>query len=261
MFVTTCLEYLGFRINTDGITPLEEKVEAIRKIAPPKTLKQLRSYIGLYNFYKQFYPLRSHILSPLTDAVTAKRRFQWTAEMQEAFDKSKELVANTVKLVYPDFTKPFYIDTDASDLQLGGVIYQKHGIIAYFSKKLNSAQKNYTIPEKELLSIVTILQVYRKMLLGSKIFLSTDALNLCYREQRSARILRWFLLLQEYDIDLRHIPGLTNETSDALSRLPRLDDIDPFNEDHLVFPTREITYCAKLKDVPFPPGIDLLYEE
>ena len=99
------------------------------------------------------------------------------------------------------------------------------------------------------------------MLLGSKIFLSTDALNLCYREQRSACILRWFLLLQEYDIDLRHIPGVTNKTSDALSCLPRLDDIDPFNEDHLVFPTREITYCAKLKDVPFPPGIDLLYKE
>ena len=121
VFATKCLKYLGFRIDTNGISPLEEKVEAIRQIAPPRTLKQLRAYIGLFNFYKSFYPSRLHILSPLTEATTATRKFKWTPKMKEAFDKSKDLIANQVKLVYPDFTKPFYLNTDASELQLGAV--------------------------------------------------------------------------------------------------------------------------------------------
>ena len=127
---------------------------------------------------------RSHILAPLTN-LSGKRTFEWGPEQQKTFDEVKALLSKDVLLAYPNHTKPFYIYCDSSDYQLGATIYQlddngKKIPVAYFSKKLNPAQRNYPIGEKELLSIVETLRTYRMMLLGADIHVSCS-----YRSQKS----------------------------------------------------------------------------
>ena len=128
---------------------------------------------------------RAHILAPLTDATgryadkTKKVKFMWTKKIDKAFKKMKVLLACDTMTFYPDHNKPFRIYTDASDYQMGGCIMQEHNGIwwrpaAYYSRKLNNAQKNYTIMEKELLAIVAILKEFRSRLLGASITVYTD---------------------------------------------------------------------------------------
>ena len=123
-------------------------------------------------------------------------------------------------LSYPNFSKEFIIHTDASDVQLGGVITQDNKPLAFFSRKLLDDQKSYTVTERELLSIVEILKEYRNMLLGQKIIVYTDHLNILNVNTKSVdRVQRWRLLLEEYGVEIRYIKGGDNIVADALSRM------------------------------------------
>ncbi|MGH7974471.1 MAG: reverse transcriptase domain-containing protein [bacterium] len=132
-FCQTEVEYLGFWITRDGIQPLPRKVDAIMRIARPANRKQLRSFIGLVNYYRDMWRHRSAILAPLSKATSKNQRWKWTAEMQQAFDKIKAMLSKEVLLSYPDFSKPFNVYTDASDVQLGAVIVQEKWPLAFYS--------------------------------------------------------------------------------------------------------------------------------
>ena len=129
-------------------------------------------------------------------------------------------------LLYPNFSKKFVIHTDASDLQLGAVILQGNRPIAYYSRKLKSAQRRYTTTEKELLSIVETLKEFKTILLGYKIEVHTDHKNLVHETflMSSDRVMRWRLIIEEYGPEIFYIPGPKNIVADALSRLPKNDD-------------------------------------
>ena len=141
---------------------MAKKVEAIKNLQAPKTVKQVRSFLGMVSYYKDMWKHRSHLLAPLTDLMAnadgkpGKKTgpIKWEKVHQEAFDKIKQAITNDVMLSFPDFNKPFEIHTDASDFQLGSVIMQERKPIAFYSRKLNSAQRNYTTGEREMLSIV-----------------------------------------------------------------------------------------------------------
>ena len=107
---------------------------------PPRTPKELRSFIGAVTFYRDMFPCRSHILAPLTAQAGAKKKIDWTPECQAAFDQIKATLAKDEFTRYPDHNKPFHIYCDASDVQLGAVIMQENVPVAYYSRKLNSAQ-------------------------------------------------------------------------------------------------------------------------
>jgi RNase H-like domain found in reverse transcriptase/Integrase zinc binding domain len=130
-------------------------------------------------------------------------------------------------LVYPDHTQPWQIETDASDYQLGAVLKQNKKIVAYFSRKLNPAQINYTTIEKELLSVVKTLKEYRQWLLGAQITIYTDHKNLTYAltQYQTQRVLRWRLYIEEYDPKFEYIQGNANVLSDALSRVPQANSL------------------------------------
>ena len=117
----------------------------------PKTPKELRKFIGMVNYYRDMWPSRAHVLKPLTDKAGLKKgaKLDWTDEMQLAFDKMKLLLAADTLAAYPDHNKPFHIFTDASDYQMGACIMQEGRPVAYFSKKLSKAQKNYIVMEKK----------------------------------------------------------------------------------------------------------------
>jgi RNase H-like domain found in reverse transcriptase len=171
---------------------------------------------------------RSHILAPLT-AQSGKRNLKWTTECQNAFDKIKAILTKETFLKYPDHNKPFHIYTDASDYQLGSVIMQDGGPVAFFSRKLNAAQKNYTTGEKEILSIVETLKEYKTMLFGCpELHVYTDHKNLTFSALQTQRVLRWRLFLEEFGPTFHYIEGSKNLAADALSRLPfkEEDNID-----------------------------------
>jgi hypothetical protein len=134
----------------------------------------------MVNYYRDMWSHRLHILSPLTAKTGAPKKgeksppFQWTSEMQKAFNQMKALMAADVLCAYPDYNKPFHIFTDAFDYQPGACIMQEGKPVAYYSKKLNSAQMNYATIDKKLLCVVATLHKFHSMLLGAELHVHTD---------------------------------------------------------------------------------------
>jgi hypothetical protein len=223
-FAQAEVEYLGYWITRHGIQPLPNKVQAIQNIAPPKTRKQLRRFIGMVNYYRDMWVHRSEILAPLTRLSSEKVEFRWTDIEQTAFETIKTIVGREVLLSYPDFSQPFHIHTDASKTQLGSVISQDKKPIAFYSRKLQPAQTRYTTTERELLSIVETLKEFTNILLGQKIIVHTDHKNLTCKNFNTERVMRWRLILEEYGPEIKYIKGPKNIVADALSRLDINDE-------------------------------------
>jgi RNase H-like domain found in reverse transcriptase/Reverse transcriptase (RNA-dependent DNA polymerase) len=188
-FAVTEIDYLGYWITRHGIQPQPTKVEAIMQLTPPTTKRQLRQFLGMINYYRDMWRRRSHILAPLTVMCSAKAKFVWTDKEQKAFKDIKAIMSRETLLAYPDFSKDIHTYTDSSDYQLGAVIMQDDRPLAFYSRKLNSAQKRYTTGEQELLSIVETLKEFKNMLLGQKLIVHTDHKNLLYQKMSTDRII------------------------------------------------------------------------
>ena len=258
-FASDALEYLGYWISREGIKPLNKKVEAINNLATPRTKRQVRSFLGMINHYRDMWARRSEILSPLTQLTSKNVKFKWLAIHQQAFENMKKIIARDTVLAFPDFNKPFQIYTDASDYQMGAVIQQEGKPIAFWSKKLNPAQTRYTTTEKELLSIVEVCKEFRTILLGQQLTIYTDHENLTYKNFNSDRVLRWRLFLEEYSPDIQWLKGQSNLVADALSRLPT--NSEPLPESHFTEELRSFHYCyaqQEIEEQPFPLRFSLI---
>ena len=177
-FAHSQLEYLGYWITRTGIKPVYDKVKAVLKIAEPKTRKELRSFIGVVNYYRDMWVRRSHVLAPLAALTSKTTKWKWEPRHQKAFAMAKRVIAKETLLACHNFNEPFQIHTDASHYQLGAVVSQEGKPIAFYSRKLNPAQTRYTTTERELLSAAETLKEYRNMLLGQQIEVFTDHKNL-----------------------------------------------------------------------------------
>jgi putative transposase len=221
------IKYLGYWLTHCGLQPQPKKVEVILRLTPPKTKCQLQHFLGMVNFYRDMWRIRSHLLAPLSALVSPKVKFKWRKEHQDAFDQIKTLISKETLLTFPNFNEPFHIYTDASKYQLGAVIMQNNQPIAFYSRKLNKAQKRYTTGEQELLSIVeTPLKEFRNILFGQQIIIHTDHRNILYKKLSSNRIIRWQLLLEEYGPEYVHVKGKDNVVADALSHMEADFNID-----------------------------------
>ena len=138
------------------------------------------------------WPSRSHVLAPLTTCSGMKNNviLNWTPGIQQALDKIHLLMAAGALSAYPDHNKQFNIFTDSSDYQMGACIMQEGRPVAHYSKKLNSAQKNYTTTEKEMLSVIATLEEFQSMLLGACIHVYTDHKNLTFDDLKTQQVLQ-----------------------------------------------------------------------
>ena len=153
-FAVKELEYLGFIVSTHGIRPSLKKIEAIKNLKSPTTMKQLKSFLGMVTYYRDTWQHRSHILAPLTELLKknagSKKKLLWTNTHEQAFQAAKDAISKDVLLTHPNFSKKFTIHTDASDRQLGSVISQDGKPIAFYSRKLSNTQRNYSVGEREI---------------------------------------------------------------------------------------------------------------
>ena len=251
-FARSQLEYLGYWITRTGIKPVYDKVKAVMKIAEPKNRKELRSFIGVVNYYRDMWVRRSHVLAPLAALTSKTTKWKWEPQHSKAFAMAKRIIAKETLLVYPDFNKPFQIYTDASHYQLGAVVSQDGKPIAFYSRKLNAAQTRYTTTERELLSIVETLKEYRNILLGNDIEVFTDHKNLVYKHFNTERVMRWRLLLEEFGPKLTYVKGANNIVADALSRLDITEE---------EFSAEAFAGELAIADEEFPKSFPLSYRE
>ena len=148
------MEYLGLWVPHYGVKSINRKIEAITNMAPPTPQKQVQTFIGVINYYRNMWTRRSHVLAPLTKLTHIKRNFKWMKVEQYDFEEIKRIVARKTLLTYLDFNETFKFHDNASALQLGVVIIQKRKPITFYSRKPTAAPKRYTVTEREILSTV-----------------------------------------------------------------------------------------------------------
>lgn len=220
--------YLGFRVGVFGKKPDPEKTVVLQKWPRPTTKTELRSFLGLINFYSNFIPSKAALLNPLTSLLKQERAFSWSPAAEVAFLSVKDALSNSPVLITPHMDKAFTLHTDASDFAIGAVLSQDLGKglqpVAFISRKLQQAEVNYPVHEKELLAIRWSLERFRHYLQGAphKTIVYTDHASLAAllkRSDQSRRVTRWTEYLQRFDFELRYRPGTTNTAADALSRV------------------------------------------
>jgi hypothetical protein len=231
-FGQSSIPFLGHIVGKDGIQVDPSKVASVRDWPVPANSHDVRCFLGLANYYRRFVQQFSHIASPLTNLLGKRVAFKWSAPQQQAFEALKQALITAPILSAPDFSSPFNITTvsaDASDFAIGAVLTQgdKANLrtIAYLSRKLNPAEVNYPVHERELLAIVYALKSWRHYLMGRAFHINTDHHSLQHIQRTpglTGRRARWSELLQEYEFEIKYIKGSTNIVADALSRRPDL---------------------------------------
>jgi len=251
-FTRSQLEYLGYWITRTRIKPVYDKVKAVLKIAESKNRKELRSFIGVVNYYRDMWVRQSHVLAPLAALTSKTTKWKWEPQHRKAFAMAKIIIAKERPLAYLDFNKPFQIYTDASHYQLGAVVSQDGKPIAFYSRKLNPAQTWYTATERELLSIVETLKEYRNILLGQEIEVFTDHKNLVYKHFNTEWVMRWRLLLEEFGPKLTYVKGSNNIVADPFSWLEIAEE---------EFSAEAFANELANEEEEFPTGYPLSYKE
>ena len=222
------LTFLGHLVGQGLVKPVEAKVEAISDFPVPYGKRQLMRFLGMAGYYRKFCNNFSVIAEPLTNLLGKRVKFIWTDNCQKSFEKLKAILKSAPVLLAPRFDKEFKLAVDASDVGAGSVLLQEddNGVdhpVCYYFKKFNKHQRNYSTVEKECLSLILALQHFEVYLASSVapivIFTDHNRLTFIHKiKNKNQRLLRWSLMLQEHNLDIRHIKGKDNIIPDALSR-------------------------------------------
>ena len=239
------VEYLGVIVGNGQVKMDPVKVKGLTDWPQPTKVKELRSFLGFGNYYKDFIPNYSQIARPLHDLTRKAQEWTWGLKQNAAFNALKTLFTSYPVLRNADQNKRFILTCDASAYAVGATLQQdfKDGRhpVAYFSKSLLPAERNYDIFDRELLAIIYAIKAFRYLLLGTpqKFLVQSDHNNLKYfrsPQKITARQARWMAFLEDYDFELEHLPGCTNTVADLLSRRSDLSEGVNINESQVVLP-------------------------
>ncbi|CAM1324956.1 Uncharacterised protein r2_g3383 [Pycnogonum litorale] len=236
-FSKQSLSYLGHIINSEGIRPRKDKIKAIEEAPKPSNVAELRSYLGLLNYYHRFLPKLSSELGPLHRLLQKDVKWEWGRREQHAFQHSKALLQSSDLLVHYDPAKPVRLSCDASPYGIGAVLSHvlpngEDKPISYASRTLSPSERNYAHIERETVSIIFGVKYFHKYLYGRSFEVVTDhkpLLGLIGEHKgisttAASRIQRWSLFLGSYMYTLRFRPGSKHCNADAFSRLPITDN-------------------------------------
>ena len=169
------ITYLGFQYGINGVSPSADRIPTILNWPVPKSPKELRSFLGLTNFYRRFVHNYTDIAAPLTDLTSSKVTFTWSPQHQKAFETLRQALVSPPILDYPTHDDHFVLTTNASDVGLRAILSTLRGIVVeYASRSLNSTERKYSTTEKECLAIVWAVHKFRYFLLGAPFTLETD---------------------------------------------------------------------------------------
>ncbi|XP_068628033.1 uncharacterized protein [Battus philenor] len=235
--------FLGYRISGKGTTPLPAKVEAIKVFPVPKTVKELRRFLGMVNFYRRFIPSAASQQAPLnallTGSVKGSHPVDITGQSLEAFETCKEGLCQAALLAHPSCDARLALVTDASDKAIGAVLQQQSRNdrswepLAFFSRGLSSSQQKYSPYDRELLAVYESIKYFRHMLEARVFTVYTDHKPLIYafhnrKENCSPRQFRHLDLIAQFTTDIQHISGKDNVVADTLSRVAEISQpVDP----------------------------------
>ncbi|GJX10291.1 reverse transcriptase domain-containing protein [Tanacetum coccineum] len=251
---------LGHKISKKGIEVDKAKIDVIAKLPHPTTVKGVRSFLGHAGFYRRFIKDFSKISRPMTHLLEKNTPFIFSDDCIQAFQTLKKKLTEAPILIAPDWDLPFELMCDASDFAIGAVLGQRHEKhfrpIHYASKTMNEAESHYTTTEKEMLAVVYAFEKFRSYLILNKSVVYTDHSALKYlfaKKDSKARLLRWVLLLQEFDFNVIDTKGAENLAADHLSRLenPYENVLDP-KEVNENFPLETLNMVTSRSDSSTP---------
>ena len=221
------VQFLGHIVNADGVSTDPSKVETVREWPEPVSVTEVRSFLGLCSYYRRFIRNFADIARPLHKLTQKGAKFKWTKECQDSFENLKYSLTHSPVLAFPDFTKPFILDTDASDQGIGSVLSQmtENGerVVAYGSRVLSKSERKYCVTRKELLAVVTYVKYFRHFLYGKPFLIRTDHSSLRWllnMKNPEGQLARWLEVLSMYHMTIEHRPGTQHRNADAMSRRP-----------------------------------------
>lgn len=228
------MKYLGYVIDRNGLHVDPDKVKAMLQLPVPKTVKEVRRIVGTFSWYRRFIPEFASTISPITALLKKSRKFVWTQECEESFQKIKECLISAPVLNCPDYSLPFEVQTDASAFGVAAVLTQPHPdgdrVVCYLSRSLTKQERNYSTTERECLAVLFALERLRPYIEGVPFTVITDHYSLVWLQNLkdpTGRLARWAVRLQQYDFKIVHRKGKDHVVPDALSRaVPILDSLE-----------------------------------
>ena len=247
-FFQKSLLFLGHMVSEQGITTDPAKIEALKSWPNPKSVKDVRSFLGFCSYYRRYVPHFADISAPLCELTQKNKQFCWDHQCQDAFNRLKQQLVDSPILAYPLDDELYILDTDASEFGIGAVLTQlqppseaflnkteklktpmerktgkEERVISFSSRTLSKAERNYCVTRKELLAVITFIKQYRHFLLGRKFLIRTDHRPLQWvfkLQDPTGQIARWQETLASYDFDLIYRPGQQHGNADGMSRRP-----------------------------------------
>jgi transposase InsO family protein len=223
--------FLGHVINSDGVLPDPENVKKIIEWDVPKDVTGVRSFLGMGNYYRRFIKDYSSKMQPLIELTKKGKPFEWSEECQKAFDFLKTSLVGPEILAFPTDSGEYILDTDACAISIGAVLSQvqdgRERVIAYGSKSLCKAEKNYCVTDRELLAVKFFMERYKHYLLGRKFLVRSDhqALKWLFTlKEPKGRIARWIQAMSPFDFTVEYRRGKQHGNADAMSRCPNVRD-------------------------------------
>jgi hypothetical protein len=234
LFGVQTIDFLGHTVSESGIAVCESRKESLSQIPDPTTVKQLRQLLGAWNYVRDHIPAFASVAAPLFALLAGRKTTKshplvWTPQAREALSTLRSLINDVPLLHFVDPELPLYLETDASDIGIGAVLFQedsdgKKKVIAYVSSAFRGPSLRWTVMEKEAFALYFAVNKLRHFLLGRRFVIRSDCKNLLFGTSLIPKIQRWTLRLQEFDFEIQHIRGQQNVVADSLSRLNLISD-------------------------------------